>query len=317
MTLRHYHLFIIYGLLGFLIVFVIFQKAKEINPTVFGEEIVIESEKGSKMTLTIPEPKIRLFDLPTKISFADEPVPLKEADVWERFEREIYVNVYWQSNMILLMKRAGKFLPTIEKILRQQGVPDDFKYLAMAESGLLNVVSPAGARGFWQFMPGTAKDFNLQVSNDVDERYHLEKSTIAACKYLKSAYSKFGNWTSVAASYNMGITGIGKRKQEQNQSDYYDLHLVEETSRYLFRILAFKEIFENPVKYGFEFSEQDIYRQPVYRELMVDQSIPSLAQWAIKHNSNYKILKIHNPWLRSSKLSVKKGKEYLIKLPVS
>jgi membrane-bound lytic murein transglycosylase D len=317
LTLRRYHLFIIYALLGFLIVFVIFQKAKEIDPAVFGEEIVIESERGDKMTMTIPEPKIRLFALPEKISFADEPVPLKEEDVKERFEREIYVNVYWQSNMILLMKRAGKFLPTIEKILKQQGVPDDFKYLAMAESGLLNVVSPAGARGFWQFMPGTAKDFNLEVSNDVDERYHLEKSTIAACKYLKSAYSKFGNWTSVAASYNMGITGIGKRKQEQNQSDYYDLHLVEETSRYLFRILAFKEIFENPVKYGFEFSEQDIYSQPVYRELMVDQSIPSLAQWAIRHNSNYKILKIHNPWLRSSKLSVKKGKEYLIKLPVS
>lgn len=317
MILRRYHLFIIYGLLGFLIVFVIFQKAKEINSAVFGEEIVIESSEGEKMTLTIPEPKIRLFELPEKITFAGEPVPLKEADVRERFEREIYVNAYWQSNMILLMKRAGKFLPTIEKILREQGVPEDFKYLAMAESGLLNVTSPAGAKGFWQFMPGTAKDYNLEVNNDVDERYHLEKSTVAACRYLKSAYSRFGNWTSVAASYNMGIAGIGNRKQEQSQSDYYDLHLVEETSRYLFRILAFQEIFENPVKYGFELSEKDIYRQPVFRELIVDQSISSLAQWAIKHNSNYKILKIHNPWLRSSKLDVKRGKEYLIKLPVN
>jgi len=317
LILRRYHLFIIYGLIGILFVFVIFQKAQEINSAVFGEEMVIESAEGERLTLTIPEPKIRLFEIPEKISFAGEPVPMKHADVMERFEREIYVNVYWQSNMILLMKRAGKFLPTIEKILREQGVPEDFKYLAMAESGLMNVVSPAGARGFWQFMPGTAKDYNLEVNDDVDERYHLEKSTIAACKYLKSAYSKFGNWTSVAASYNMGITGIGKRKQEQNQSDYYDLHLVEETSRYLFRILAFKEIFENPVKYGFEFSEKDIYKQPLYRDLVVDQSISSLAQWAIKHNSNYKLLKIHNPWLRSSKLDVKKGKEYLIKLPLS
>ena len=316
MILRRYHLFFIYGLLGILYVLVFLQKVQEIDSADFGEEMVIESAEGEKLTLTIPEPKIRLFELPKKISFAEEPVPLKEADVMERFEREIYVNVYWQSNMILLMKRAGKFLPTIEKILREQGVPEDFKYLAMAESGLMNVASPAGAKGFWQFMPGTAKDYNLEVSDQVDERYHLEKSTVAACRYLKSAYSKFGNWTSVAASYNMGIAGIRNRKEEQNQSDYYDLHLVEETSRYLFRILAFKEIFENPVKYGFEFSDKDIYKQPLYRDLVVDQSIPSLAQWAIKHNSNYKLLKIHNPWLRSSKLDVKRGKKYLIKLPV-
>lgn len=281
------------------------------------DQVIVESSEGERIQLLIPEANVRLFHMPEKISFAGEPVPLNTADVFERFEREIYINAYWQSNMILMMKRAGKFLPTIEKILREQGIPEDFKYLAMAESGLLNVVSPAGARGFWQFMPGTAKDYNLEVSDDVDERYHLEKSTIAACKYLKAAYSKFGNWTSVAASYNMGITGIGKRKQEQNQSDYYDLHLVDETSRYLFRILAFKEIFENPVEYGFEFSDKDIYKLPVYRELIVNQSIPNLAQWAIKHNSNYKLLKIHNPWLRSSKLDVKKGKEYLIKIPIN
>lgn len=314
--MRRYHLIIIYGLIAVLFLVIILQNRQGLNSAVFGEEVTIEASDGQVMTFTIPETKIRLFELPEKIAFAGEPVPLKEADVKERFEREIYVNVYWQSNMILLMKRAGKFLPTIEKILAEHGVPDDFKYLAMAESGLLNVASPAGARGFWQFMPGTAKDFKLEVNDEVDERYHLEKSTVAACRYLKSAYSKFGNWTSVAASYNMGIAGIGNRKQEQNQSDYYDLHLVEETSRYLFRILAFKEIFEHPVKYGFEFSEKDIYKQPVFRELMVDHTIPSLAQWAIKHNSNYKVLKIHNPWLRSSKLGVKKGKEYLIKLPV-
>lgn len=268
------------------------------------------------MQFRIPEAKVRLFDLPEKITFAGETVPLNQADIWERFEREIYVNAYWQSNMILLMKRSEKYLPTIEKILRDNGVPDDFKYLAMAESGLMNVVSPAGARGFWQFMPNTAKEYNLEVSNDVDERYHLEKSTLAACQYLKSAYARFGNWTSVAASYNMGITGLRKRKEEQKLDNYYDLLLNEETSRYLFRILAFKEIFENPEKYGYELSRKDYYKLPLYRELKVNQSIPNLAQWALRHNSTYKELKIHNPWLRSAKLNVGKGSDYLIKLPV-
>lgn len=314
--MRRYHLFIIYGLIAVLFLVIILQNKQGINSAVFGEEVTVEASDGQTMTFTMPEPKIRIFALPEQISFAGEPVPLHQPDVMERFEREIYVNVYWQSNMILLMKRAGKFLPTIENILKEQGVPDDFKYLAMAESGLLNVVSPAGARGFWQFMPGTAKDYGLEVSNDVDERYHLEKSTLAAAKYLKTAFGKFGNWTSVAASYNMGIAGIGNRKEEQNQSDYYNLHLVEETSRYLFRILAFKAIFENPVAYGFDLSENDIYKQPLFRELKVDQNISNLAQWAIRHNSNYKELKIHNPWLRSSKLNVRKGKDYLIKLPI-
>ncbi len=314
--MRRYHLFIIYGLIAVLFLVVIIQNKQGIHSTVFGEEVTIEAADGQMMTFTIPEPKFRIFVLPKEISFAGEPVPLHQPDVMERFEREIYVNAYWQSNMILLMKRAGKFLPTIEKILIEQGVPEDFKYLAMAESGLLNVVSPAGARGFWQFMPGTAKDYGLEVSKDVDERYHLEKSTLAAAKYLKTAFGKFGNWTSVAASYNMGIAGIGKRKEEQNQSDYFNLHLVEETSRYLFRILAFKEIFENPVNYGFDLSEDAVYKQPLLRELKVDQTIPNLAQWAIRHNSNYKELKIHNPWLRTSKLNVRKGKNYLIKLPI-
>lgn len=268
------------------------------------------------MQFRIPEAKVRIFDLPEKITFAEEAVPLKQVDVLERFEREIYVNAYWESNMILLMKRSAKYLPTIEKILRENGIPDDFKYLAMAESGLMNVVSPAGARGFWQFMPNTAKEYNLEVSNDVDERYHLEKSTLAACQYLKSAYARFGNWTSVAASYNMGITGLRKRKEEQKLENYYDLLLNEETSRYLFRILAFKEIFENPEKYGFELNSKDYYKLPLFRELKVNQSIPNLAQWALRHNSNYKELKIHNPWLRSSKLNVGKGRDYLIKLPV-
>lgn len=312
--MRRHHLFILYGLIAILFGILIFQRKDQFLSS--EDQIVIESSEGERLQFRIPEAKVRIFDLPEKITFAEEAVPLKQVDVLERFEREIYVNAYWESNMILLMKRSAKYLPTIEKILRENGIPDDFKYLAMAESGLMNVVSPAGARGFWQFMPNTAKEYNLEVSNDVDERYHLEKSTLAACQYLKSAYARFGNWTSVAASYNMGITGLRKRKEEQKLENYYDLLLNEETSRYLFRILAFKEIFENPEKYGFELNSKDYYKLPLFRELKVNQSIPNLAQWALRHNSNYKELKIHNPWLRSSKLNVGKGRDYLIKLPV-
>lgn len=311
------HLYIIYGLIGLLFLLLFLKSSEHKENTLEAKEITVESSSGEVMTFTIPEPKVRIFDIPQSITFAEEKVPLELEDVRERFEREIYVNAYWQSNMILMMKRANKYLPTIERILNEQGIPEDFKYLAMAESGLMNVVSPAGARGFWQFMPNTAKEYNLEVSDEVDERYHLEKSTVATCKYLKSAFAKFGNWTAVAASYNMGITGFGKRLQEQRQANYYQLLLNEETSRYLFRILAFKEIFENPAKYGFELKESELYQKPVFRELIIDQDIENLAAWAVKHNSNYKELKIHNPWLRSTKLNVKKGKEYKIQLPVS
>lgn len=315
--MRRYHLYIIYGLIAGLLIWNLFLHFGAKPETPNTGEVLISSAEGEQFRITIPDQKARIFEIPEKLTFAGEPVPIDLADVLERFEREIYVNAFWESNMILLMKRAGKYLPTIEKILQEQGVPDDFKYLAMTESGLMNVVSPAGARGFWQIMPGTAKDYKLEVSDDVDERYHLEKSTLAACKYLKSSFSKFGNWTSVAASYNIGITGIRKRKEEQNQSNYYNLYLVEETSRYLFRILAFKEIFENPGRYGFELSEKDLYKQPLFRELKVTQSVNSLANWAIQHNNNYKELKIHNPWLRSQKLNIKKDQDYIIKLPIN
>lgn len=256
-----------------------------------------------------------LFPLPDSLSFAGEPVPLDIADVHERLDREIYVNAYWQSNMILLMKRSAKFLPTIEKILKENNVPDDFKYLAMAESALMNVSSPAGARGFWQFMKSTANEFGLETSRDVDERYHLEKSTQSATRYLKQAHQKFGDWTSVAASYNMGQTGFSKRQQKQLSQNYYDLYLNEETSRYMFRILAFKVIFENPERYGFYLAEEDYYQMPPLRSIPVNESIKDLAHWAKQHNSNYKNLKLYNPWLRDDNLTIRSGKSYEIKLP--
>lgn len=305
----------IYTLIALLVGVVLFQ-FKLLQEAVDRSQVTVNTSDGQEIRIEIPQNRVKVFALPEKVSFAGEELPLKDPEVRERFEREIYVNAYWESNAILLMKRANKFLPTIEKILKEQGVPEDFKYLAMAESGLLNVVSPAGARGFWQFMDATAKEYNLEVSKDVDERYHLEKATVAACRYLKKAYASFGNWTSVAASYNMGISGLSKRKNEQRHNNYYDLWLNEETSRYIFRIVAFKELFENPKRYGFELPQEELYELPTLRALQVQNSIPNLADWAMKHGSSYKDLKIHNPWLRSTQLSVSKGKAYTILLSV-
>lgn len=267
---------------------------------------------------SMPRPSrdsLMLFDIPPKLSFAGEEVPLNIPDVKERLEREIYVNAYWQSNMILLMKRSSKFLPEIEEILKGNGVPDDFKYLAMAESGLMNVASPAGAKGFWQFLSSTGKEYGLEISKDVDERYHLQKATVAASKYLKKAHQKFGDWTAVAASYNMGQTGFARRQTEQLQQNYYDLYLNDETSRYMFRILAFKVIFENPGEFGFHLRASDFYQTPEMKTISVSSDIKNLASWAKNEGSSYKELKLYNPWLRDKNLNVRRGKSYEIILP--
>ncbi len=197
----------------------------------------LESQESNLSTDEAKHAKrLELFLLPEDLNFAGEPVPLDQADVLERFEREIYVNAYWESNMLLMMKRAGRYLPIIEEILAKNRIPEDFKYVALVESGLMNVTSHAGAKGFWQFMESTAKEYGLEVNNQVDERYHVEKSTEAACHYIRKAYSKFGKWTDVAASFNMGMTGLSRNMERQHQSDYYDLLLNDETSRYVFRI---------------------------------------------------------------------------------
>ena len=252
-----------------------------------------------------------------KMDFAGEEVPTFMADVQERLDKEMITNMNYHTNTTLVIKRANKVFPIIEPILKKYGVPDDFKYLAVIESSLVNAVSPAGARGVWQFMPATAKEKGMEVSDEVDERYHLEKSTEAACKYLLVAKEKFGSWTLAAASYNGGMNGISKKMEEQQVADYYDLLLTEETSRYVFRILALKEIMSKSEKYGFNIPNEALYYNIPTKKIVIDSSITDLAKFAKTQGVNYKILKIHNPWLRDKKLTVITGKKYEIEIPTS
>jgi len=255
------------------------------------------------------------YYFPTEVDFAGENMPLELPDVRERFDRELLVNANLHASTILIIKRANRAFKIIEPILEKNGVPNDFKYLAVIESSLINVVSPAGAKGVWQFMPATAKEIGMEVNDCVDERYHLEKSTEAACKFLLAAKAKFGSWTLAAASYNGGITGVNKQIDLQKVANYYDLLLNDETSRYVFRILALKEIMKAPEKFGFEITKQDLYELYPTRKIEIDTTITNLADFAIRQGVNYKILKLYNPWLRDIKLENKIRKKYLIELP--
>jgi len=242
-------------------------------------------------------------------------VPLENPDIRERMDRELLVNTYWQSNMLIMIKRANKYFPLIEPMLEEYGLPDDFKYLAIAESGLDNVRSPAGAAGFWQFLKGTGKEYGLEINEYVDERYHLEKATKVAAKYLKSSKKRFGTWTAAASAYNAGNGGISKQMKRQDVDDYYDLLLNNETSRYVFRILAFKEILSNPEKYGFNFDQKDLYTAVPTYKVKVDSAVTDFPAFAKQFGINYKILKIHNPWLRDTYLRNASKKEYFIEIP--
>jgi len=256
-------------------------------------------------------------NFPMEIDFAGEKTPTNLADVYERLDREIITNTNYHTNSILVLKRANKIFPIIEPILAKYGIPDDFKYLAVIESSLVNAVSPAGARGVWQFMPTTAKEKGLEVTDEVDERYHLVKSTEAACAYLLDAKEKFGNWTLAAASYNGGMAGVQRQLDKQGVSSYYDLLLTEETARYVFRILALKEIMTHPEAYGFNLPKETLYKNIPTRIIEVDSSITDFASFASEQGINYKILKLHNPWLRDNELVNKANKKYLIAIPTS
>ena len=253
--------------------------------------------------------------LPDTVDFAGEIVPLDIFYVREQFDRELTVNTYWHSSTILILKRAARWFPVIEPILANNGVPDDFKYLALIESGLLNVVSPSGAAGYWQFLDKTGKEYGLIVNKEVDERYHVAKATEAACRYLNKSYSKFGNWTLVAASYNAGQNRIDDVIGDQATRNFYEMYLNDETSRYIYRILAMKYIFRDPLKYGFKLEKGDYYDPLVTREIKVTQSISKLPEFARSNKTSYRMLKELNPWLRSDKLTVKRDEEYIISLP--
>lgn len=265
---------------------------------------------------TEKEPVVKENYFPAEVDFAGEKAPLNVADVRERFDRELLVNANLHATTQLIIKRANRAFPVIEPILQRYGVPDDFKYLAVIESGLVNAVSPAGARGVWQFMPETGKERGLEITDLVDERYHLEKSTEAACKYLLDAKAKFGSWTLAAASYNGGFSGVNKQITFQGVNNYYDLLLTEETSRYVFRILALKEIMKNPALYNFNLQPHELYPVLPAKTVEVTTTIPDLAVFAREQGINYKILKIHNPWLRDRSLTVKPGKTYTIEIPL-
>lgn len=255
-------------------------------------------------------------DLNKQFSFANETVPLHLADVRERLDKEIIINTNLHSTTTLVIKRANRVFPIMEPILKKHGIPDDFKYLAVIESGLVNVVSPAGARGVWQFMPNTAIEKGMEVNENVDERYHLEKSTEAACLYLKQSKDKFGSWTLAAAAYNAGNHGVLKQLDFQGVDSYYDLLLTEETSRYVFRILALKEIMSHPESYGFDIPKNELYQRIETKTVVVDSTIHDLPKFAKSLGINYKILKLHNPWIRDKKFENKNGKDYALEIPI-
>jgi len=277
------------------------------------------SEAGEEKVINIVED----FDLPQVV----KPVKLKGVYTWageevpnspdnrERIDRELLVNSYWHSSTLLNIKMSSKYFPAIERVLAEEGVPDDFKYLAVAESNLRNVSSSARAKGYWQFRKLAAKEYGLEVNSEVDERYHIEKSTRAAAKYLKWLKKKFGTWANASAAYNVGPTNMTKILRSQQEDSYYDLNINEETSRYLFRLIAFKEILSNPSAFGFYVEPEDLYEplDDVY-SVEVTESIPNMKEFASKYGVSYRTLKYYNPWLIDNKLTVK-TKTYYIKIP--
>ncbi|MDB4036447.1 lytic transglycosylase domain-containing protein [Polaribacter sp.] len=260
--------------------------------------------------------KIKALKIPKGLNLAGERVPVEINDVKERMERELLVNTYWQSNGILLLKRANRYFSILEPLLAMHNLPDDFKFLALAESGFTDETSSAGAAGIWHFMRTTGKEYGLEINKNVDERYNIEKSTKVAAEYLIKAKEKLGSWTLAAASYNAGNQGVFRRLEAQEVSTYYDVKLPDETERYIFRILALKEIITNPKKYGFVFDKEDLYTVKETRSVKVDTAISNLTLFAKKFGMNYKELKIHNPWLREHKLNNKSRKLYEIKIPL-
>lgn len=253
--------------------------------------------------------------VPKELNFAGEKISLQDLDLKERIDYELIVNNFWHSNTILIMKRANRWFPLIKSIFKEQDLPEDLIYIAVIESGLMNVTSPVGAKGFWQIMENTGEEYGLVINKEVDERYDLEKSTRVAGEYLKKAYQKFGSWTLAVAAYNRGMSGIERALQEQGVESFFDLSLNNETARYVYRLLAVKMIFENPEEYGFYLDKEDLYPEYLTQDFVVNTSIDNIYEWSIEQGFSIKIVRKLNPWLIGKKLEVKEGGEWNIKLP--
>jgi hypothetical protein len=287
---------------------VIMLSACSENRLVNSEETVQNDTSLNKNIFVVPE-------VPDSIEFADEWINLNDLDLKERFDRELIVNNFWHSNTILYLKRANRWFPLMSEILEEEGVPRDMFYLAVIESGLTQATSPSGARGFWQFMEPTARDYNLQVNNQVDERLNIAKSTRAACQYLKDAYQKFNSWALAAASYNMGVAGVQSNLERQGVDSYFDLYLNSETARYVFRILAVKEIMNNPQKFGFQIKPDQLYAPYELKKVTIENNIEDLYKWSIEQGVTFKIVQKLNPWIISTKLTLNSGQTIELNLP--
>ena len=250
------------------------------------------------------------------LEFAGSPLPLERVGVRERMEKELLIGTFRHSSSLLTLKRSGRWFPLIEPILVDSGIPVDFKYLSVIESGLANAVSPSDARGFWQFMEPAAKEFGLRVDRDVDERYHVEKATRAACAYLNEAHRRYGDWILAAASYNMGMSGLSRRLEKQRGDSYWDLMLNEETARYIYRLYATKQVMESPESHGFILAAGDWYAPIPGRDTVLVDTVDDLADFAGDAGVSYNALKTLNPWLRSERLPIQDNQYYVVRLPL-
>lgn len=280
--------------------------------------LILSSARSDNSKIIVEsEIEFKSVKIPESVSFAGEQMPIERFDIKESLDRELLSNTYFHSQTIRYIKLAPRYFPVIEPILKEKGIPNDFKYLAVAESGFNpRAVSSARAIGFWQFMKGTAQDYGLEVNSLVDERYHIEKSTYAACEYLLDSYEKFGNWTLVAASYNRGMNGINRQLERQKTDNYYDLLITTETARYVYRIAALKLILENPESYNFYISDNEKYPVISTKDVVIKGAVADFADFAKEQGISYKLLKDFNPWLRESHLTNSKGKKYIVKIPV-
>jgi hypothetical protein len=306
--MKKYNYLLLFLISGLVLCFV-FLSSKDASKT----EDIFDKQTENE---SVPQNTTTSMPIPDVVEFCGEEIFLNRFDMHERFDREINSFAYFHSTMMLTLKRANRFFPVIEPILKKNNIPDDFKYLCVIESNLdIRALSPAGAAGLWQFMPATGKSYELEITSEIDERYHVEKATEAACKYLKDAYAKYRNWVNVAASYNAGMGRISSALEEQSVDSAFDLLLVSETSRYVFRIIAAKLVFENPLKYGFYLKKDDLYPFIPVQSVTINQSIENLAEFAKQYDLNYMLLKEFNPWLRDKKLTVRVGKSYELAVP--